>query len=140
MVAGLTAELNNDGLPIQVVAVLDGAVVGTAAPSCTSCATASPGFALLARWRLRVGWSAQQGIAGALVRHVEKLAVDRHRRALHLQTERLDGGPLTRKRASSLWCRSSPRPARAGHGQKRRPARISHPYAICTRRHLATKD
>ena len=38
-----------------------------------------------------------RGIAGALVRYVEQLAVDRGITVLHLQTERLDGGLYARE-------------------------------------------
>ena len=92
VVAGLTAELNNDGLPIQVVAVLDGAVVGTAALKLHELRDRFPE---LRYWLGGVYVSAGargQGIAGALVRHVEQLAIDRGITVLHLQTERLDGG------------------------------------------------
>jgi len=96
VVAGLTAELNNDGLPIQVVAVLDGAVVGTAALKLHELRDRFPE---LRYWLGGVYVSADargHGIAGALVRHVEQLAIDRGITVLHLQTERLDGGLYAR--------------------------------------------
>lgn len=94
--AGLAAELSRDVLPIQVVAVLDGAVVGTAALKLHELRERFPE---LQNWlgSVYVSQAARgRGIAGALVQHVEQLAIDRGIRALHLQTERLDGGLYAR--------------------------------------------
>ena len=94
--AGLAAELSSDELPIQVVAVLNGAVVGTAALKLHELRDRFPE---LQNWlgSVYVSPAARgQGIAGALVRHVEQLAVDRGIAVLHLQTERLDGGLYAR--------------------------------------------
>ena len=94
--AGLAAELSRDTLPIQVVAMLDGTVVGTAALKLHELRARFPE---LRYWlgSVYVSPAARgQGIAGALVRHVEQLAVSRGIAALHLQTERLDGGLYAR--------------------------------------------
>ena len=93
---GLAAELSSDELPIQVVAVLDGAVAGTAALKLHELRARFP---TLRYWlgSVYVRPAARgRGIAGALVRHVEQLAIDRGITALHLQTERLDGGLYAR--------------------------------------------
>jgi len=94
--AGLAAELSREELPIQVVAILDAAVVGTAALKMHELRDRFPE---LRYWLGSVYVSTDargHGIAGALVRYVEQLAIDRGIRVLHLQTERLDGGLYAR--------------------------------------------
>ena len=92
----LAAELSRDRLPIVVVAAYNGVVVGTAALKLHELRDRFPE---LRHWLGGVYVSADargHGIAGALVRHVEQLAVDRGITVLHLQTERLDGGLYAR--------------------------------------------
>ncbi|MCB9125958.1 MAG: GNAT family N-acetyltransferase [Caldilineaceae bacterium] len=92
----LAAELSRDRLPIVVVAAYNGVVVGTAALKLHELRDRFPE---LRHWLGGVYVSADargHGIAGALVRHVEKLAIDRGITVLHLQTERLDGGLYAR--------------------------------------------
>ena len=92
----LAAELSRDRLPIVVVAAYNGMVVGTAALKLHELRDRFPE---LRHWLGGVYVSADargHGIAGALVRHVEKLAIDRGITVLHLQTERLDGGLYAR--------------------------------------------
>ena len=92
----LAAELSRDRLPIVVVAAYNGVVVGTAALKLHELRDRFPE---LRYWLGGVYVSADargHGIAGALVRHVEKLAIDRGITVLHLQTERLDGGLYAR--------------------------------------------
>lgn len=92
----LAAELSRDRLPIVVVAAYDGVVVGTAALKRHELQARFPD---LCHWLGGVYVSAAargRGIAGALVRHVEQLAIDHGIAALHLQTERLDGGLYAR--------------------------------------------
>ncbi len=92
MTAKLAAELSREHLPIQIVAEEAGAVVGTAALKLHELRARFPE---LQNWlgSVYVSPAARgRGIAGALVRHVEQLAIDRGIRVLHLQTERLDGG------------------------------------------------
>ncbi len=93
----LAAELSRDRLPIVVVAAYDGVVVGTAALKLHELQARFPD---LRHWLGGVYVSADargRGIAGALVRYVEQLAVDRGITVLHLQTERLDGGLYARE-------------------------------------------
>ena len=92
----LAAELSRDRLPIVVVAAYNGVVVGTAALKLHELRDRFPE---LRHWLGGVYVSADargHGIAGALVRHVEQLAIDRGITVLHLQTERLDGGLYAR--------------------------------------------
>jgi len=93
----LATELSRDRLPIVVVAAYNGAVVGTAALKLHELRDRFPA---LRYWLGGVYVSAEaraHGIAGALVRHIEQLAVDRGIAVLHLQTERLDGGLYARE-------------------------------------------
>jgi len=94
--AKLAAELSRDELPIQVVAALDGAVIGTAALKLHELQAHFPALRYWLGSVYVVPAARGQGIAGALVQHVEQLARARSIPALHLQTERLDGGLYTR--------------------------------------------
>lgn len=92
MAAKLAAELSRTHLPIQVVAEEAGAVVGTAALKLHELRARFPEIQNWLGSVYVIPAARGRGIAGALVRHVEQLAVDRGIRILHLQTERLDGG------------------------------------------------
>ena len=94
---GLAAELSSDELPIQVVAVLDGAVAGTAALKLHELRARFPTLRYWLGSVYVIPAARGQGIAGALVRYVEKLAIDCGITVLHLQTERLDGGLYARE-------------------------------------------
>jgi GNAT superfamily N-acetyltransferase len=94
--AGLAAEirskLSRDGVPLHVLATVGDVDVGIAVLKHHEMKDVFPERtpwlgSLYVRSEYR-----RKGIAAALVREVERLAVARNYRQLHLQTERLDGG------------------------------------------------
>jgi len=95
-VANLQARLSRDTIPIQVVAVDNSAVVGVAILKPHELQHRYPNWLHWLGSVFVVQERRGRGLATALCRHVEQVAVQLGVPKLHLQTEHLDGGLYAR--------------------------------------------
>ena len=91
-VANLEARLSRDTIPIQVVAVDNGSVVGVAILKPHELRHRYPNWLYWLGSVFVAHDRRGRGLATALCRHVEQIAVQHGVPKLHLQTERLDRG------------------------------------------------
>ncbi|MEX0617780.1 MAG: GNAT family N-acetyltransferase [Pseudohongiellaceae bacterium] len=96
LVARLRSSLSSKSLPVNIVATLDGRMVGTAALKAHEMQDVFPGL----RYWLGSVYVAPEyrgnGIATAMTSRIVELAGERNLPQLHLQTENIDGGLYAR--------------------------------------------